>query len=106
MNKLFFICVCIFLFSVCHSGSMDSAFAADTPFTVLTENVGEENYIGADGLVKGFNAEIVAEIIRRTGLSAQIRCIPWARSYRTIQTEKNVVLFSMARTPEREPLFK
>lgn len=71
---------------------------------ILAENIAPVNFI-ENGQWTGSNAEIVKEIIRRQDLEAQIEEIPWARGYQMALTQPNVVLFTMARTPEREDRF-
>ena len=57
------------------------------------------------GQADGLASAVVRELLRRTGDSASIRVVPWARGYRLAQGEANVGLFVAVRTPEREPLF-
>ncbi len=56
--------------------------------------------------VVGITADIVREIMRRTGTKAVIELIPWSRGYRKALEKKDVVIFSMARTEGREDLFQ
>jgi len=57
--------------------------------------------------IKGFAPDVVREIMKRTGGDkGDITMVPWARSYRLLESEPNVVLFSMARIPVRENLFQ
>ena len=60
----------------------------------------------ADGKLSGIAIDVVREIQKRTGNADPIQVVPWARSYQEIQAEPNVVLFSMTRTGERNPLFQ
>ncbi|BBD09592.1 uncharacterized protein DFE_2866 [Desulfovibrio ferrophilus] len=60
-----------------------------------------------NGLVSG----ISVDLLRMTWEEMQepltiITAYPWARAYRMAQTQPGTVLFSMARTPEREQMFK
>jgi len=59
-----------------------------------------------DGRLSGMAVEVVREIQRRVGGSEPIAVVPWARGYLELQTLPNVVLFSTARTAERNPMFK
>ncbi len=61
---------------------------------------------GADGKLAGLAVELVQEIQKRVGSSDPVQLVPWARGYQEVQSEPNVVLFSMARTGERNPLFQ
>ncbi len=56
--------------------------------------------------ITGFATDIVREILKRTNQKTTIRLFPWARAYKYVQEERNVFLFSMARTSDRENMFK
>jgi polar amino acid transport system substrate-binding protein len=81
-----------------------TAFCYD--LTILTENSGENNYLDSNGQIKGFNTDIVREIMQRLNLNFTIKIVPWKRGYREVLHRPNVVLFSVVRTFEREKLFK
>lgn len=80
--------------------------AAGFPLKVYTENAPYANYLDERGLIKGHNADVVAEIIKRLNTNDTIELIPWARGYLMLQNKPDVVLFSTARTKSRETLFK
>lgn len=56
--------------------------------------------------VTGFATDVVREILARTHHETIIFLIPWARAYKLAKAEPNVFLYSMARRPNRENLFK
>lgn len=59
------------------------------------------------GKVAGPATEIVEQSLRKAGLNDyQIRLYPWARSYDMALKEANVLIYVIARTPERENSFK
>ena len=58
------------------------------------------------GAIVGAAAELVREMLRRADMPHELRLFPWARAYAMAQGEPNVMIFSMARTEEREPQFK
>lgn len=60
---------------------------------------------GEDGEITGFTTDIVREIMRRTNTAGEIRLLPWKRVYRTGLKTSNVILYTAARTEERENLF-
>ena len=72
--------------------------------TVISEDNPPFNFI-KDGVFTGSSTEVVREIMRRLGLPAEIQVLTWARAYQLALTQPNVVLFSTARTKEREDLF-
>ncbi len=83
------------------------------PFTIqanelkiLTEEYPPYNYM-KDNKIEGFSTEVVEailKVINKEHLKIQMQ--PWARAYRTVQDEPNVLLYTMARTPAREKTFK
>lgn len=75
------------------------------PLTLLTEELPPLNYTDSTG-VTGLSVTIVREILKRVGQPDTIQVVPWARGYKAVLEEPNVVLFSTARTEERESLFK
>ena len=58
-----------------------------------------------NGENKGFCTDIVAAVLKKAGLSARIRTYPWSRAYETALRKKNTLIYTIARTPERENLF-
>src|SRR5512145_1222837 len=51
--------------------------------------------------------EIAEATLKRAGFSGySITLYPWARAYDMAQQEPNVLIYLIARTPEREPRFK
>ena len=72
--------------------------------TVISEDNPPFNFI-KDGVFTGSSTEVVREIMRRLDLSAEIQVLTWARAYQLALTQPNVILFSTARTPEREDKF-
>ena len=71
-----------------------------------TENSGYNNYMSADGQIKGHNYEIVKEMMSRRSLDYPVKLTTWSRSYGLIQSKPNIALFSMTRTKAREEMFK
>lgn len=84
-------------------------FIASTAFgnriTVLTYEWRPFNF-EEDGQIKGISTDVVRETLRRAGIEAEFRMCPWARAYRWAMEEENVMLFTIARTPEREEHFQ
>ena len=53
----------------------------------------------------GMPTEVVNACIEHTGLGIKIRKVPWARAYKMATKDKNVMIYSLTFTKEREPLF-
>jgi polar amino acid transport system substrate-binding protein len=58
-----------------------------------------------NGRATGLCADIVRALLDDLQLQQEITIAPWARSYKTALEEPNVLLFTVARTVERESLF-
>jgi len=78
--------------------------SAANSLSLLTEESPPFNFI-QKGQLTGVATQVVQEITRRLGITSKIELVPWARGYERLSTEPNIVLFSTARTPERESLF-
>ena len=73
---------------------------------ILTENNRPYSYREA-GEIKGFSTELVKAMVDVTGVDVKYFVLyPWARAYKMAQEEKNVLLYSVTRRPDREALFK
>lgn len=74
-------------------------------FTIVTENFPPFNYV-ENQESKGLAVDMLKAVLREMQLDIPIEFYPWARAYRMSQKNPNVLIFSLARTPERENLFK
>ncbi len=82
-----------------HAGAGDNLL-------VLTEENPPLNY-SQGGAVTGCVTEIVRHLLKVTGNeSTPIELFPWARAYKVAQERGNVLLYTTARTKNRETLFK
>ena len=74
--------------------------------TYLTEEYYPYNYT-EDGKLKGISVDLLHMVWKELGIHpAAVESLPWARAYERLQNEPDTVLFTMARTPERDPLFR
>lgn len=76
--------------------------------TFVTEEYPPFNYI-EDGVVKGISVDILLGVFEEMGTPVardQIRVLPWNIAYDTALSQKNTVLLTTIRSPEREDLFK
>lgn len=77
-------------------------------FKVYTEQLPPYNFL-QDGKVVGSSTQLLKELLARTGHDIDqdtISLVPWARGYHEVQNNKNTIIYSMAKTPERENIFK
>ena len=72
---------------------------------LYTEDYPPLNFSRA-GQPAGLGVEVVEELLKRTGHTATISVVPWARGYQKTLSESNSGLFVTMRTAEREKLFK
>jgi len=75
---------------------------------VMTEELPPFNYTEQDQVV-GISSDLLVQMCKRAGVPvgrSDIQILPWARAYSNLQKDAQSVLFSMARTEEREKMFK
>jgi ABC-type amino acid transport substrate-binding protein len=80
--------------------------AVDAGLRIITEDNPPFNYAGADGKATGLSTEVVQDILARLNQTAGIEILPWSEGYSLALAGPRVVLYSTARTDEREGLFK
>ena len=76
------------------------------PLAIYTELSPPEQIQGADGKLSGIAVDTVREIQRRIGGNDPIQVVPWDRGYWKVLHEPYALLFSMARSAERNALFQ
>ncbi len=78
---------------------------ADPPIQVVTSEYAPFSYL-ENGRPKGFCTEIVQTLLKELGIRADIATLPWARAYNTALKKRNILIYTLARTPGRESLFQ
>jgi polar amino acid transport system substrate-binding protein len=78
---------------------------AQEKIQAVTEEFAPFNYT-ENGKVTGYSTQVVEEMFRRAGVTYELHSYPWSRTYKLAQTLPNVVIFTLARTPEREKEFQ
>lgn len=83
-----------------------SSFAQGKEQTVrvVTESAFPLQY-QEDGTIVGPATELLEALLKEAKVSYQIEMQPWARAYQSALTNKNTLIYSIARTPEREQNF-
>jgi polar amino acid transport system substrate-binding protein len=74
------------------------------PLRVLTEELPPYQVVKNQQVVGGFAFLQVQSILRQAGWSCRTEVLPWASALALAQ-QPNVLIFSMARLPPREPLY-
>ena len=72
--------------------------------SALTEALPPLNY-ELDGKVVGFSSDLLDLMAKEAELTVVKRVLPWARAYDMVSRQPNTLIYSLARTPEREALF-
>ena len=101
MNKRLF-----FLVLILASFALISVSAQQ--LTVMAEENPPFNSV-VDGQPQGAATDLFLAMAKKAGLATvrtDIKTVPWARGYNSVQTDANTILFPMARTEAREQLFK
>jgi polar amino acid transport system substrate-binding protein len=83
------------------------AQAAEPRLTVYAELEEADNFApGSDTPVPiGPGGDLAELVLAEAGMEAEIRVVPWPRLIRSLESQRNVLAFSMTRTPAREELY-
>ncbi|MFY8325203.1 substrate-binding periplasmic protein [Pseudoalteromonas sp. ZZD1] len=77
---------------------------AQLPVKVVTE-LSPPNQTRINDDVTGYSTDIVKLILNKANINAPIEIYPWARAYKMALSVPNTLIYSLARTKDREPLF-
>lgn len=75
----------------------------------LTEDMPPYNWRDDKGEMTGFSVQLLHALLKRSGLQLDergVQLLPWARAYQTALYQPDIVLFTAARTAERDKLFQ
>ena len=72
--------------------------------TIVTEDFPPYNY-QENNIIKGLSSNVVLAVLKEINVKAEINFYPWVRAYLYATTQKNHLIYSIARVPEREHLF-
>lgn len=81
------------------------AQTAEPEFRVVTTSFPPYS-MEVDGQVRGVAADLVQAVLDDLGVRTPIEIFPWARAFETALRGPRVLIFQIARTPERESRFK
>jgi|GEM_PF-449964 len=84
----------------------ETTCAAKSEVRVLTENFPPFNFKGSSGAVDGKSSEMVRLVLSKMGQYSDIEVMNWPEAYSLAASQPNVALYSAARSPQREKLFK
>ena len=75
--------------------------AGDRPIRIVTERLPPFSY--EDGAtIRGASTEVVRAVMRKAGLRHSIEILPWKRAFDAALHEPNTLIYSVARTADRE----
>jgi polar amino acid transport system substrate-binding protein len=106
MKKFWFSCLIpsFVLFVVCASTIQADAIKP-AGLKIYTEAYPPMNF-AEKGKLSGLATEVVRELMKRTHTRANIQLVTWEEGYKAVMEKPNVALFSVAMTPERNPLLR
>ncbi len=106
-NFFWFSLILLISFTLCVSFS--TSYANNVPqLNIITEEWEPYNF-KKDGVVQGISVDMLVLMLERIGSTQgrkDIQIYPWARAYMVLQKEPGTLLFTTARTEEREHMFK
>lgn len=83
-----------------------SSFANQAEITLVTEHLPPYQTVHEDSSVTGFSVDVISTVMQRANISYNLHSYPWIRTYNLALQKSNHCVFSLARTPDREKLFK
>jgi polar amino acid transport system substrate-binding protein len=106
MRKIKFIClICSLLGLAGCAATLHKNVNGTADLKILTEEYAPLSFM-ENGKITGQATEVVRELLKRTGTDNDIQMGTWKEGYKAVLTKPNVVLFSMAMTPERKDLLQ
>lgn len=81
------------------------AYSQEPQLSVVTESSPPFHYVDKYGRVAGETTEKVRQILRHARLEADFSVYPWARTITLAEKHPDTLIFSIARTAEREEKF-
>ncbi|MEW6984410.1 substrate-binding periplasmic protein [Colwelliaceae bacterium 6471] len=82
------------------------ALAKTEKIVIVTEHLPPYQIVDEQNNVSGFATEIIHEVMARAKYPYQLNAYSWVRSYNLASMKANHCIYSIARTPFREKLFK
>jgi polar amino acid transport system substrate-binding protein len=79
---------------------------AAQPLTIITDPYPPLGYVHKDGEIVGFTVDVIKLLLKRTGIEGKFEMYPWARAYEMAQKEKDILIYQLTYTKERDRLFQ
>ncbi|MBO6854801.1 MAG: transporter substrate-binding domain-containing protein [Marivivens sp.] len=71
---------------------------------IVSEEIPPYNYL-ENGEPQGLGSDLAQALLDETGRKAEVKILPWARSYHLALTRPSTLIHGMLRTPDREDQF-
>ncbi len=75
------------------------------PIRVVTEELPPFNYL-ENGRVEGLSSDVVRATLDQAGLEYHIDVMSWVKAYFIARFKPNILIYSIAKTPQRTELFR
>jgi polar amino acid transport system substrate-binding protein len=79
--------------------------AAGQPLNIITDPYPPYGYV-KDGEIVGCTVDLIKLLLKRTGIDGKFIMYPWARAYKMAQKEKDILIYQLAYSKERDHLFQ
>jgi polar amino acid transport system substrate-binding protein len=79
--------------------------AAGQPLNIITDPYPPYGYV-KDGEIVGCTVDLIKLLLKRTGIDGKFEMYPWARAYKMAQKEKDILIYQLSYSKERESLFQ
>lgn len=80
-------------------------FCVAQTLPVFTEPSPPYHYLDHSGQVAGSSTDKVKAILASADIEADFKLVPWARAYRSVEKTPNALIYSIAKTAERDAKF-
>jgi polar amino acid transport system substrate-binding protein len=97
---------CKFLLTSCIVTYVNICGAKDIDIALVTEHFPPYQIIDQNNNISGFTAELMIEAMKRSQYKYSIDAYPWTVAYNFALQKPNHCVFSIARLPSRENLFR
>ncbi len=82
-----------------------SGLALAQDLKVVTEHLPPYNFIEG-GKLTGYSTELLQLILKELQLNPEIQVLPWSRAFQMATERNNVLIYTIARSKERDPNFE
>lgn len=104
--KRFLIVLIALIYSTAIAAGVAPADPSDDQITVLTTEFPPYSFL-SDNKLTGLSTEIVTAVLAKANIQTdEFRIYPWARAFTLAKAGKHILIYSIARSPQRESQFQ